>query len=499
MTAPTLLHELLDAAATAHPEAAAVGHGADVVTYEQVLRQSRRLGGWLTEHRVGRGDRVVVALPPDVVLPPLLYACSRLGAVFVVVRAQAPEPVLAHVLDDAEPVLLLADAPAARALAESRRIGCRGLDEVRRAADGSAEPSSIAGPLAVDPVCFVYTSGSTGLPNAVVCTHMQVTFAAQAIQSQLMYRRDDVVYSPLPLSFDYGLYQIFLCTLAGARLQLATGGDAGRLLATELCRVGATVLPAVPPLAMNLAKLLTRPGTPVPPLRLLTNTGSAMPPGSLATLRAHLPNLRVRLMFGLTECKRATIMPEDEDLHRPGACGRPLPGTEVIAVDDEGGRLPPGEVGELVVSGPHVMAGYWRRPELTERRFHRVHGLFPQLHTGDYGTLDEDGYVYFLGRRDDLYKERAFRVSAAEVEAATYRVPGVEAASVVPPGSGRDGATLVVVSALTPHEVLRGLRRQLEEEKTPARCVVVPRLPLNGHGKVDRAALARLAASDADG
>ncbi|XVV07976.1 AMP-binding enzyme [Actinosynnema sp. CA-248983] len=136
------------------------------------------------------------------------------------------------------------------------------------------------------------------------------------------------------------------------------------------------------------------------------------------------------------------------------------------------------------------MAGYWRRPELTAQRFRLVEGLFPQLHTGDYGHLDADGFLYFSGRRDDLYKERGFRVSATEVEAAAHRVPGVRSAAVLPPGDGRDGAVLFVVGDLAPEAVLVGLRGELEEFKVPGRCVAVAEIPVTRNGKVDRRALA---------
>jgi acyl-CoA synthetase (AMP-forming)/AMP-acid ligase II len=159
-------------------------------------------------------------------------------------------------------------------------------------------------------------------------------------------------------------------------------------------------------------------------------------------------------------------------------------------VDEEGGRLPPGEVGELVVRGPNVMAGYWRRPELTAQRFHREEGLFPQLRTGDHGWLDEDGYVHFVGRRDDIYKQRGFRVSATEVEAAARRVPGVASAVVLPPDGDRP-AVLVVTGQVTPAEVAVLMRDEIEEFKIPHRCVVAPELPLTGNGKVDRKALLR--------
>ncbi|MEU1812512.1 class I adenylate-forming enzyme family protein [Micromonospora aurantiaca (nom. illeg.)] len=490
-----LLHDLLDRTADARPDAPAAGDGTVEHTYRQVRADSLRLAGWLRGQGVRRGDRVLVALPADANLPALLYAVARAGAVFVVLRTPAPEVALAHVLDDAEPALVLTDDPVLTGLSHARGVPVRGADAARRAASAAAISGGPAGPapLAVDPVCLIYTSGSTGMPKAVVSTHAQVTFAVRAIQSELRYRPDDVVHVLLPPSFDYGLYQIFLSTVAGARLRLGDPGDTGGRLLAALVESGATVLPCVPSLAINLLRLLGRAGAPRPPLRLLTNTGAAMPPEVLAGLRRLLPGLSVQLMFGLTECKRAAIMPPDADLRRPGACGRALPGTEIFTVDAEGRRQPPGVRGELVVRGPHVMAGYWRRPELTAQRFRRAHGLFPQLHTGDHGHVDADGYVHFAGRRDDVYKEKGTRVSATEVEAAAYRVDGVDAAGVLPPDDGRDGATLFVVAELTPADVLRRLREQLEEMKVPARCVVLPDLPLTGNGKVDRRALARLA------
>ncbi|MFI5833401.1 class I adenylate-forming enzyme family protein [Micromonospora sp. NPDC051300] len=491
----TLLHELLDATAATRPDAPAVDDGTTCRTYRQVRDASVRLAGRLRADGVRRGDRVLVALPADAALPALLYAVSRAGAVFVVVRTPAPDVALAHVLDDAEPALVLTDDAALGALARARRLPVRGAADLARAAATGDDADAPAGdgPLSVDPVCLIYTSGSTGMPKAVVSTHAQVTFAVRAIQSELRYRPDDVVHDVLPTSFDYGLYQIFLSTMAGARLRLGDPAETGGRLLVSLVESGATVLPCVPSLAVNLLRLLGRPGAPRPRLRLVTNTGAAMPPEVLAGLRRLLPDLTVQLMFGLTECKRAAIMPPDEDLRRPGACGRALPGTEIFTVDAEGRRQPAGVTGELVVRGPHVMAGYWRRPELTAERFRRVHGLFPQLHTGDHGRVDTDGYVHFAGRRDDVYKEKGTRVSATEVEAAAYRVDGVDAAGVLPPADGHDGATLFVVAALAPGDVLRRLRGQLEEMKVPARCVVLPDLPLTGNGKVDRRALARLA------
>jgi acyl-CoA synthetase (AMP-forming)/AMP-acid ligase II len=195
-------------------------------------------------------------------------------------------------------------------------------------------------------------------------------------------------------------------------------------------------------------------------------------------------------MFGLTECKRVSIMGADEDIERPGAVGLPLPGTEVLIADESGARQEPGQVGEIVVRGPHVMAGYWRQPDLTARRFRRAEGLFPQLHTGDYGWLDEDGYLYFSGRRDDIYKQNGFRISAIEVEAAACRLPGITAAAVLPPGRDGGAAVLFVVGETQPADVLALLRHELEDFKIPGACFARDELPLTGHGKTHKKALA---------
>ncbi|HEU5023993.1 MAG TPA: class I adenylate-forming enzyme family protein [Spirillospora sp.] len=498
---PVLLHDLLDGAAARFPGATAVTTADGAVTYRDLAGSSARAARWLAEQGAGRGDRVIIAGAHGLLAPALAYGCSRIGAVFSILHEETTPRSLAHVLDDAEPALLVADGAGAAREAGLRSVPVFTADKAAAAiadvpdgpddSDGPDGPPPRPAALPVDPACFIYTSGSTGTPKAVVSTHAQMLFAARAIQSVLDYRRDDVVFVALPLSFDYGLYQLFLAAHAGASVRLGGPSDAGPALPAALRRTGATVLPAVPSMAANLARMLERYGGTVP-LRLLTNTGAAMPAATLAVLRRHVPGLSVQLMYGLTECKRAAIMPPDEDLRRPGASGRALPGTELLVVGPDGLPLPPGETGEIVVRGPHVMAGYWRRPELTAARFPRRDGLFPELRTGDRGRLDADGFLYFDGRDDDVYKSRGIRVSALEVEAAAHRVPGVAAAAVLPPRDGRRDAVLFAVTGLDPSAVMAALRGELEPYKLPGRCVAVGGLPLNGNGKVDRKALAGL-------
>ncbi|KOG87815.1 peptide synthetase, partial [Streptomyces varsoviensis] len=270
-----------------------------------------------------------------------------------------------------------------------------------------------------------------------------------------------VVLTAIPLAFDYGLYQIFLSALAGAELVL-TDADAHTGLMATLHRHGVTVMPLVPSLAEMLVRLAARDRRGPAALRLVTNTGADLTPPLIAAVRGAFPSARVVPMFGITECKRVTILEPDGDLARPRSVGRPLPGTEVLILDERGRPQPPGAAGEIVVRGPHVMAGYWRAPELSAQRFRTDPATGERvLHTGDYGHLDEDGHLYFHGRRDDMFKRRGVRMSALEIEAAALDIPGVRGAAVLPPGEGRE-LTLFAVSALEPKEIIARLGERLE-------------------------------------
>ncbi|MGP3922831.1 class I adenylate-forming enzyme family protein [Streptomyces sp. 8N616] len=490
-----LLHRWLDERAEKTPDSPAITSAGRQLTYGQLRAESVRLASWMWRTGVPRGGIVVIAVPTSVVVPELMYAASRIGAVYCVLHEKTTGAAMEHVLDDTSPALVVADDPDMQKVAIRRGVRVVDSGAIASASDSEPPAGTVPESLSPDrPLCLIYTSGSTSRPKAVVTTHQQAAFVSRAIHSRLKYRRDDVVYTPLPLSFDYGKYQLFLGLLSGAHIRLGSTAEAGPPLLRNLVRSQATVLPALPAIAETLAWLLARHQGEPPPLRLLTNTGAAMPPKTLAQLRAALPHMSVQLMYGLTECKRVAINPPDEDLRRPGASGRPLPGTHVHVADENGNPLPPGEVGEFIVRGPHVMDGYWKCPEQTAQRFLRDDGQQPALRTGDYGWMDPEGYLYVQGRRDDIYKERGFRVSTTEVEAAAQAIRGVRLAAVLPPGhhpeSARPSSVLVVTGDLTAEQTLAALRLQIEPYKIPRRCLALDSLPLSGNGKVDKKALA---------
>ena len=264
--------------------------------------------------------------------------------------------------------------------------------------------------------------------------------------------------------------------------------DTGPDLLRQIRQSGATVVPVVPSLASMLTRLAERDPGPSR-VRLFTNTGAALPQATIDALRRRFPGARVARMFGTTECKRISIMRPEAEQERPASVGLPLPGTEVAILDDEGRSRPAGQTGQIAVRGPHVMAGYWGAPEITARTFRRDERTGQVwLHTGDYGHLDQDGYLYFEGRRDDMFKHKGTRVSTLEIEAAAMDIPGVRGAVVVPP---RDGSELEICVAgpLSPQAVLRELAARLEPAKVPDACRVVDEIPLTLNGKAERRGL----------
>lgn len=482
------VHEWLAKAAEREPGAVAVRDEIAVWTYRELDRFSRSVCAWLKGQGVVRGDRVVVCLPNSRTVVGLLYGVIRYGAVFVPVSPESRPYQLAALLQDCRPALFVhegrkendRDVPAGDARHISVDQLLAGLPApLSRAHADRADPSDVA--------LLMYTSGSTSRPKAVVCRHEQIAFAVASVASRLAYRPDDVVYCRLPFSFDYGLYQVFLCAQAGAALAV-TGRQPEPALLKFAAAYGATVLPVVPTLAILLLRLAQR-GRQLPPVRLITNTGAELTAGTAGELRSVFPGAAVVLMYGMTECKRITIAGADEDLRAPGTVGTALPGTTVDIVDEAGTVLPPGQPGQIVVCGPHLMDGYWQAPRPTEERY-RPHPVTGEraLFTGDFGMLDSAGRLTFLGRDDDIFKRRGMRTSTAEIEAAALDVPGVVQAAVNPPGP--DGRLhLWVVSNAAPADVLRGLSERLEPAKVPDHCWVRERLPQTAHGKVDKRGL----------
>jgi amino acid adenylation domain-containing protein len=478
--------ELLDLAADRWPDRPAVRDpDSGTITYRGLLQRVAATRDWLLDQGVEPGTRLAVVAHSRVATVVLLWAAARIGAVFVPLNPAAPVTALTTILRDAEPSMTV----GAERISESIAGRYADWPEVEAVKSGGSRPPEPPAP-PDDGLCLLlYTSGTTAAPKGVMCRHRNIRFAVEAIQERLRYTADDIIFNRLPLAFDYGLYQALLSARAGACLVLdGPGNDTGIL--HRIRTSGATVLPLLPTLGSMIQRLHRR-SEPISGVRLITTTGAAMPESLRRSLRGVFPDARLSLMYGITECKRVSILEPDGDLLRPRSVGRPLDGLEIEVKDADGRSLPPMAVGEIYVRGPSVAAGYWRDQEQTESRFVRCAGTSERvLRTGDFGYLDHDGYLYFEGRRDDIFKHNGARMNSQEIEMAAERVPGVElAALLVPPGDDEPMVLVVTGNSLDPPAVLSAMRRYLERVKIPEVCVVVPQMPMTPNGKIDKRGL----------
>jgi len=486
----------LASAAQQWPEETFIHSDIGSLTFSAVRTQVLRLRRWMQGQGFEKGDRIVIVMPNRAEVAVLIFAALEQGIIFTILSHQIQPEGLHRILAQCEPRCVFLDsstAPLVVALSDAPRleVGTAGWTAILN--DDEAGDVEIAELKPTDIAFLVFTSGSTGTPRGVMLTHGNVAFVSAAIQARLRYTPQDRLGIFLPLAFDYSLYQLFYGCLCGSSLFIGRPEMVGPELPRVLGREEITILPAVPTVFAALIKMQRYRPVPLPRLRMITNTGDHLPRAYVDQIRHLLPDAQVFPMFGLTECKRVSILlPEEYESH-PQSVGRPLDGTEVFAVNSEGRRLPAGQRGELVVQGPHLAAGYWRAPEETAKRYRDLDGI-RTLFCGDQGSVDEAGYITFYSRDDFVIKHRGTRLNPAEVEDIACTMPQIIAAGCVKDDQ-RDLLCLFLATAqdtLNQATVLSTLAAKLERGKLPDRVIFVPELPRTANQKLDRKALRSL-------
>ncbi|MEV4559170.1 AMP-binding protein [Kitasatospora sp. NPDC049285] len=485
LPAAALVSDLIDRPRVERAEHLAVTDAEGGVTYRQLGTAVDRAVGWLRGQGIAAGDRVVYAGGNDRSFLALFWATLRIGAIFVPVHPDLTDHQVDHIVSDCEAALAICPPGAGRRAARTVEA-----EQAWQQVLAGAEDDFRADVPDTAVAMLIYTSGTTGRPKGVVCPHRQMLAALHAINERLRYEAADVVLCRLPLSFDYGLYQALLATLVGGSLVLARRSeDVGLLRLIE--RTGVTVVPLVPSLAQMLTLLQGKLRRPTR-VRLFTNTGARPGRAVMAELLEVFPGSVFASMYGMTECKRISILDPAEYAEHPDSVGPPIPGDAVRIVGADGAELGPRETGEIVVWGPTVMAGYWRIPLEAQNRFIARPDGSLELHTGDRGWLDEDGRLYFVGRDDDVIKRRGIRLALTEIEDAAERIPGVTAAVALRPEPEDGPLVLAVHSALPPDAIRARLAERLDHARMPDQIVPLDSVPLTANGKPDRAAAKRL-------
>jgi len=523
-----LLHELAIRSADAHPGAVALKEGDAELRYDELVAAIGRFAAGADSLGMRRSDRIALYLEKRFEFVIACFGATAAGAVFVPINPLLKSAQVAHILRDCGARMLVTSDDRLPLVADALNE-CPDLDHVvivgRRPAaaestfavhswdDVLGSPTrALPRQLDVDMAAILYTSGSTGRPKGVVLSHRNMVIGAKSVAEYLENSAADTLLAALPFSFDAGFSQLTTAFHVGARVVLLNyllPGDVVKALARE----GVTGLTAVPPLWIQLCQAKW-PDTVADHLRYIANTGGRMPLPTLETLRRLLPRTKPFLMYGLTEAFRSTYLPPAEVDRRPDSIGKAIPNAEILVLRPDGSRCAPNEPGELVHRGALVGMGYWNDAEKTAERYRPLPGresglVLPEIavFSGDTVRMDEDGFLYFIGRRDEMIKTSGYRVSPTEVEEAVYATERVaECAAFGTPHSALGQAIVVVATpaggkTLDVDALLADCRRKLPAYMVPTRVVVrAEALPRNPNGKIDRKLLAgEFAAHAADG
>ena len=507
-----LLHDTLTTSASATPLKTAVIVDGARYSYGELLEDALCLARVLQDLGVERGDRVAVFAENSWPAVVSVYGVLLAGGVLTVINPQTKEDKLAYILHESGARVLIADGALAKAFVpaveQAPSLGAvivagpvplskRQLLSFDVVLHG-AEPTPVdPGVIPIDLAALIYTSGSTGKPKGVMMTHQSMLFTAGSVSEYLRLSADDRILNVLPLAFDYGLYQLLMSVLLGATLVLERSFAFPVPVLKRADEEEVTVFPLVPTIAATLLSLRKRSGVTLGSVARVTNTAAALPSDFIPQLAELFPNALIFPMYGLTECKRVSYLAPEEVGKRPTSVGKAIPGTEVFLLALDGTPVPPGSRGVLHVRGPHVMLGYWKQPELSAQMLKP--GRYPGervLCTHDIFTMDADGYLYFVGRTDDIIKTRGEKVSPVEVENVLHRLPGVREAAVigVPDETLGEAVRAFIVleegAVLTEQEVKRACLARLESFMVPRDVVFLDELPKTATAKVRKKDLA---------
>ncbi|MBM4332166.1 MAG: AMP-binding protein [Deltaproteobacteria bacterium] len=493
-------------------------------TYEEINNAADGLAASLVEMNVKRQDRVAIFLDNSFESVVSIFGAMKAGAVFMVLNPTLKAGKLNLILRDSGARAVITQTNKARILKEAlpelpelehiilcyeehedqRRFMAIPQTQSRAVVSWSSllehgSPTVLpAADTDSDLAALIYTSGSTGEPKGVMSAHHNVVAAVESITTYLENVEEDIVLDVLPLSFDYGLYQVLMAFYFGGTVILEKSFAYPFRTVERLVEERVTGFPIVPSMAAILLRMENLNRSDFSFLRYVTNTAAALPVEHIRKLRTLFPHAKIYSMFGLTECKRVSYLPPDQLDRRPESVGIPMPNTEVFIVDGEGQELGPGKVGELVIRGPNVMQGYWNAPEDTARTFRP--GKKPGeilLYSGDLFRKDEEGFLYFVGRKDDLIKTMGERVSPKEIENVLCKMPEVSEAAVI--GVPDEVAGQAIKAFIIPmksvrlaeKEILKHCRNHLEPFMVPKYVEFLPALPKSAHGKIDKSKLSR--------
>ncbi len=510
----TLFHLLHNSVERAPDKVAIVDQGRKY-SYRELFVASARLAKALGDHRVKRGDRVGIFVEKSFEAVAAMTACVHAGAVYVNINPLLKAQQVGHIMNNCGIRCLIIDAdklegeplPAfdvalVRGAMGSKPAHVKELVSLQSILETGVELGAHTRSTESDLGTIIYTSGSTGLPKGIMLSHHNIVVGAQIVSTYLENTADDRVLSILPLNFDVGMNQFTTMLRVGGTLALQRSsmpGDILKSLRSERI-TGIAGVPSVWALLLQNKKSLER--EPLTELRYISNTGGMIPSTHLEQLKTLLVHTKIFLMYGLTEAFRSTYLPPDQ-VHRGASCiGKAINNTDIWVVTPDGKETAPEEPGELIHRGPTVALGYWGDIEKT-RSVYRVNPFAPPemngadmvVYSGDIVKRDAEGFMYYIGRRDEQIKTQGYRVSPLEIEELLYSTGVVHEAAAFGKKDDLLGQRIVVVCSLregktsSPDEIRKLCAERAPSHLVPQEIVVLNDLPKNANGKTDRSLL----------
>ncbi len=508
-----LVNEFLEKSARKFPDKPALVCQNKRLTFTEIDNAANSFAHALIAQGLNKQDRVAIFLENSVESVISIFGILKASGIFTIINSQVKAKKLGYILNDCQVKILITDA---RHLNDKSNIlgNCKSINSIlitnyeQAVIDTKTKGMNVSSfyenissypstqpekrCIDIDLASLIYTSGSTGNPKGVMLTHLNMVSAANSIIEYLENTSEDIILNCLPLSFDYGLYQVLMAFKFGGAVVLEKAFIYPYQIIDLMIKEKVTGFPLVPAIAAILLQLKNLGKHDFSNLRYITNTAQAFPPKHIAKFRQLFPHVKIYSMYGLTECKRVSYLHPDEVDKRPSSVGKPMPNTETYIVDKKGNKInEPGQIGELVVRGANVMKGYWNLPKETKKKLKKGHYPCEKvLYTGDYFKIDKEGFLYFISRKDDIIKTAGEMVSPKEVENILYDMEDVVEAAVIGVQDEILGqaikAFLVLKedSKLTEKDIILNCQQQLENFMVPKYIALCKELPKTSTGKI---------------
>lgn len=513
-----LLHDSLLFTEQRFPHKTALVIEGEAYNYACLLDTSSRLAHDLVEKGLQRGDRVAVYMDNTWSCIVSIYAIMLAGGVFLVINPQTKSDKLEYILDDCDVRVLITDGHFANVflpiVERSKKLAsvissgtlpelAQNLVEIIDKFDVVLKHSipidSPVSRISTDLSALIYTSGSTGNPKGVMQTHQSMIFSVGSLVEYQQLSEQDKILLVLPLAFDYGLYQLLMSVHIGATLVVERSFTYPAQVFKRIEEQQVTVFPAVPTIFSMILSAHGRDKLCFESITRVTNTAAALPAEIIPDLKEVFPNALIYKMYGLTECKRVCYLEPELLDEKPTSVGKAIPGTEVFLRSPEGEEVTTGEPGILHVRGPHIMLGYWNQSEQSEKML-KEGGLPGEriLCTQDWFCMDQEGFLYFKGRSDDMLKTRGEKVSPIEVENTLHGIDGIKEAAVIGVPDDLFGEAIWVYvsldegASLNARQIKKICLSKLENFMVPTKVVFLDELPKTTTGKISKKLLKEL-------